>query len=110
MQQRRLVGACLKLAAGQNSGSGSLYGLIGGQNNGLGLSISSFVGLSVEGQNGQEFGFDLGGGSNRQLGPHIFHYFINVGVRYQKLTNGREPTRLHASERISLVIEIEVIR
>jgi hypothetical protein len=75
VQEQRFIRSSLEFAALQESGGGSLDGLIGSQQKGLGLGLGAFGGLLVDGQNGQHFGLDSGKRRKRQLSPHGSHYF-----------------------------------
>ena len=75
VQQHGLVGAGLEFAAGQHGLYRSQNGSVGGEKRRLGFGVGGIRGLCVGRQNGQEFSFDSGDGSKRQLSPHGGYYF-----------------------------------
>jgi len=80
VQQHGLVGAGLEFAAGQHGLYRSQNGSVGGEKRRLGFGVGGIRGLCVGRQNGQEFSFDSGDGSKRQLSPHGGYYFTGRAV------------------------------
>ena len=70
MQQQRLVGAGFVFAAGQDGCRGGADGFVAGQQDRLGLGVGALGGLGVDGGDGEEFGFDLGEGREREFCTH----------------------------------------
>jgi hypothetical protein len=63
VQQQPFVGAGLVFACCKHAGRSRLYRGVGDKQRGLRFSVGAFDSLGVDGQNGQQFGWDRSKGS-----------------------------------------------
>ncbi len=83
VEEEGFIGAGFEFAGGEDGGGGGADGFITGEQDGLGLGLGALGGLSVDGGDGEEFGFDLGEVREGKVCAHTGSLFHLEGKRNQ---------------------------